>query len=317
MNDHDDLRQLFHDATSDVRPQGTLDDIRNRTDKVDPMARRWFLPSLAAAAVMLAVVGGAFWFTDGNGNDDAGPARAVEPRTTAIYYLGDGSTGPRLFSEQAEVSSEPADGAFDAAEAVIAGTPADADYRSAWPKGLQVEGVAADDSGSPIQLTFAEGTSLDRPAGMSEDEARLSVEQMVRSVQDGFGENRPVQFTASSVLGIDTSAPVERGSDEDVLALVSISDVVNGATVEAGKLTVKGLAATFEANVVWEILVGGDALVDSGFTTAAEGGKLSPYEFTTNIELEGPGTYTLVVRDTDESGEGRPINQDSKEIVVE
>ena len=80
-------------------------------------------------------------------------------------------------------------------------------------------------------------------------------------------------------------------------------------------MTVEGRASTFEANVVWELRVGGDAVVQHGFTTAAECCTLSPYRFT--IKDVQPGTYTLVVHDTDESGGRRPVNSDSKEIVVE
>jgi hypothetical protein len=99
------------------------------------------------------------------------------------------------------------------------------------------------------------------------------------------------------------------------MAPVQVTSLLNGQTVPAGDLEVEGVAAASEANVQWELLVGGDAVVQSGFATAAECCTLSPYSFTVK-DLQ-PGTYTLVVHDSDESGEGRPTNQDSKEIVVE
>ena len=75
-----------------------------------------------------------------------------------------------------------------------------------------------------------------------------------------------------------------------------------------------GRASTFEANVVWE-LKQGDMTVRHGFTTAQECCTLSPYSFTVTAP---PGTYTLVVHDTDESdGEGVGTSQDTKDITVE
>lgn len=325
MNDDDEqLRRLFHDATADIRPQGSLEDIRNRAEKVDPMARRWFLPAMTAAAVMALVIGGAFWMTrDTGGNDDTGPASTPTvsaPVDATIYYVGDGATGPRLFRETHRVTPVDGSAGLAAAKEAVGGTPVDRDYRTGWPTGLSLEGVSYD--GSTISVDFADGAAADPSRRMEPADARAAVNALVRTVQDAFDTKAPVAFSiadeaAPRILGVDTSAPQTGGNDDDVLALVSISDLVDGATVPAGKLTVKGLANAFEANVSWEILVGGDAVIDSGFATASECCRLAPFEFTTNIALEGPGTYTLVVRDNDESGEGRPVNRDSKEIVVE
>lgn len=326
MNNDDDLRQLFHDATADIRPQGTLDDIRAQTKKVDPMARRWFLPSLAAAAAMALVIGGAFWATRDTDSDKgssnvatsptAAPATPVDAR---IYYVGDGAQGPRLFAETHAITPGEGGIGLAAADEAIAGKPLDGDYRTEWSEGESIEGVRFEND--VITVGFA-GTAVADPArGMKPAEAQASVNALVRTVRAAYDTDAGVTFTindepADQILGVDTSSPMTGGNDDDVLALVSIGNLVNGATVEAGKLTVKGMAAAFEANVTWEILVGGDAVVDSGFATAAECCTLAPYEFTTNIALE-TGRYTLVVHDNDESGEGRPVNQDTKEIVVE
>ena len=92
-----------------------------------------------------------------------------------------------------------------------------------------------------------------------------------------------------------------------------IESPAQGATVPT-TFTVTGRAATFEANVVWE-LKRGDATVRNGFTTAQECCTLTPYSFTVNAP---PGDYTLVVHDTDESdGEGIGTSQDTKDITVQ
>lgn len=338
MNNDDDLRQLFQDATADIRPHGTLDDIRAQTKKVDPMARRWFLPSLAAAAAMALVIGGAFWATrdsdadKGSSNVAAPPSQTPSNEPTApsttdaqIFFVGEGARGPRLYAEEHQASLD--DYQTDAANLSATGTPTDPDYRTYWPKSARIEGVAMVSDGTEhLQIQLAEAVP-DRPAGVTAAQAARQVQAIVRTVQAGHASFYdqgtplpPIEFYADGklqdkVLGV-TGPEFTPGNDDEVLALVSISNLADGATVKAGKLTVEGVANAFEAAYTWEILVGGDAVVDSGFGTAAECCKLSPYSFTSNIALE-PGTYTVVVHDNDESGQGRPVNRDTKEIVVE
>jgi hypothetical protein len=64
---------------------------------------------------------------------------------------------------------------------------------------------------------------------------------------------------------------------------------------------------------VWQ-LRRGEEVFREGYTTAAECCTLSPYSFTVSAP---PGTYTLVVQDTDVSdGEGVGVSEDTKEITV-
>jgi hypothetical protein len=77
---------------------------------------------------------------------------------------------------------------------------------------------------------------------------------------------------------------------------------------------VTGLAATFEANVSWELEQDGRS-VKHGVTTARVCCTLSPYSFT--VRDVPAGRYTLVVHDTDESGAGGPYPwQDTKQLTV-
>lgn len=332
---NDDLRRLFSDATADIRPQGTLDDIRSRTEtKVDPMTRRWFLPALVAAAVLGLVVGGGFWLQKDDGSTTALPSgtpgavatdapATADPTPTAVsvFYVGEGADGPRLFSETHRVTA--ANVPLAAVQAAATGTPDDADYRSYWPAGMlpEVRGVHFDGTGETAGITIDVGAAVaaDRPRGVTAEQAAIEVQALVRTAQAAFGEKAPVEFYAGdsrldTVLGVP-GPTYTAGNDADDLALVSITSPANNVSVKPGALTVTGQAAAFEANVVWELLVGGDAVAQSGHATAQECCTLSPYEFT--IKDLAPGTYTLVVHDTDESGEGKPENRDSKEIIVE
>lgn len=333
--DDADLRRLFAETTEGIRPLGTLDDIRTRTEKVDPMARRWFLPSIAAAAVMALVIGGAFWLTQDKDdpnvlgpadtpsatvpNEPNEPADPNANRGVPVYYAGDAARGTRLFREFQDMMVCAALDCLPSAAvaAAVAGTPDDPDYRTLWPSGAQLEAFEQTDD----LLTVTLGGDLrERPAGMSAEDAGLAVEQVIYTVQAAVGRGRlPVQFLLNGgrtdmILGVPVSEPLAAGEELDVLAPVQISSPGHGQVLQAGKVTVEGVAAVFEANVIWELLVGGDAVVDSGFTTAEECCTFAPYSF--DLDLE-PGTYTIVVRDEDMSGEGRPVNTDTREFVVE
>lgn len=342
-DDDRDLRALLHETADQITPHGTLDELRARTEK-NPV-RRWALPALAAAAVLAVVAGGIGWAL----RDDGSPTGATRPpatspsgtpttgteqleRTGTVYYLGDTVNGPRLFPERTTLH---ADGdtdtgyALDAVDHALAGEAADPDYRSAWPTGLVLGGLGQDPGSNTIQVTFATDPNENRPDGMTEEVARLSVEQVVRSAQAWFGKPLEVEFFVESpvpghpggaylsedrldsVYGVDTSRPVGASDDDSVLAPVQITSLTDGQTVKAGPLKVEGMASTFEGNVVWEARAGSEA--ESGFITAAECCTLSPYSFTVDL---APGTYTIVAHDTDESGDVR-VNQDTKEIIVE
>lgn len=325
----DDLRRLIHDAASGIRPQGTLDDITNRTQEVDPMARRWFLPVIAAATVMALAIGGAVWLAqDKSPAGGTGPLGQQTPtngvstsaRAVPIYFVGDAAQGPRLYREFQKQNVCEYDGCLlmASARAAVAGNPIDPDYQAPWPAGAFVDSAKFDGDTIVINL---KGDVHGLPSGMESAAANLAVQQLIYSAQAGLNQGRvPVQLLidgnhTDTVLGVPAAEPLSAAADDlEVLAPVQISSPVNGATVKPGDLEVTGVAAAFEANVSWELLVGGDAVVDQGHATAAECCTLSPYSFT--IKNLQPGSYTLVVHDTDESGQGRPVNQDSKDIVV-
>ena len=331
MKPDDDLRQVLQDAVSDVHPHGTLDDIRSRTQVV-PM-KRWFLPTLAVAAVMAVVVGGAFWLVDDGSSptpsgtptqgtsssppsDDTGSG-ATATRAVPVYYVGATAHGDKLYREfQRQDICSSADCLLKAAAvASVNGDPADHDYRTLWPQGSTVGRVSAD--GDTIVVDLATGVH-DRPAGLSADDADLAIQQLVYSAQAAVGRGRlPVQLLIAgqhtdTVLGVPASEPLAAANPDAVLAPVQVDTPTNGTTV-ASPFTVSGRAATFEANVVWELTRDG-AVVKKGFTTAQECCTLSPYSF----QVTAPsGTYTLTVHDTDESGAGAPVDQDTKEIVIQ
>ena len=152
---------------------------------------------------------------------------------------------------------------------------------------------------------------------MSQADAEIAVQQLLFSAQAGLGKGQvPVQLLldgkhTDTILGVPSSEPLAAGNPDEVEALVQVDSPADGTSVSS-PFTVSGRAATFEANVVWE-LKQGDTVVKKGFTTAQECCTLAPYSF----QVTAPaGSYTLVVHDTDESGQGLPVNEDSKAITV-
>jgi hypothetical protein len=330
-NDDSELRGLLNDAVSDVHPERGPEEIHARARR-RPSAARWLPLTVAAAVATVFVIGGAAWLAQrqpertpaaGGGsvqaNEDPAPT-STEPPTggrnikVLVYFVGQTATGPRLFSETLSLDNVFVSDLHAAALETLRAQPQDPDYTNPF-RDLDLTSEASVANGvATIDLSSAPP----RPAGMSEEEAGMAVQALVWSADAAVSGTGPVQFTldgkpVDSLLGIDTSAPVERASGDSVLSPVSITTPIEGAKVST-QFEVKGQAAAFEANVVWE-LKRGNTVVRKGFTTAEQCCTLAPYAFTVTAT---PGDYTLVVHDTDESdGEGVGTSQDTKSITVE
>ncbi len=341
--DDERLHELLSDAVSGVEPTPGLEAIRSRT-KVHPMSTRrpWILGAGAAVLATAATITAVSLAGNNNpaGPDDtpaaAGPtsstsstpkdrqgqaAASAGPTATAgsavpVYYVGDTSHGPRLYREFHNLPTAPTDDAVaQGVHEAVAGSPQDPDYASLWPQGADVQHVER--SSGTIVVDLGDAALLrDRPAGMSQQQAEESVQQVVYTAQAGYQDRAPVQFLldgrpTDTVLGVPTSKPVSQGDAIDVLAQVWIIDPTQGAQVSSG-FKVDGLAAAFEANVQWELKQGAK-VVKKGFTTAKECCTMAPYSFTVDAP---PGDYTLVVHDSDSGGEGPAPWQDTKDVTI-
>lgn len=343
MND-DDLRRLFEDAVSDVEPRDSLGSIHARTKVRSMSSKRSWLLGAGAAVVATAATVAAVTVLSGDGTTDepgfAGPTAATngktsegqspapskepspsesaapETATVPVYYVGETTRGPRLYREFHRVELVNDDPVSTAVFEAVAVTPDDPDYRTPWPGGTTAATV--DSPPADVITVDVRGPGLhDRPADLSAEEAELAIEQLVYTAQAAHQSRSPVQLLldgsrTDTLLGVPVSEPLAQGAAEDVLAQVWIIDPAEGAEVTA-PFEVSGLAAAFEANVVWE-LRDGDKVVKKGFTTARACCKMEPYSFEVSAP---PGEYTLIVTDSDPSGgEGFGPWEDTKQITV-
>jgi hypothetical protein len=335
----DRIRDLLADSVADVEPRHALDDIRARTR---PSSRGSWLPvGLAALATAAAVT--AFATLGGGPTEEPGPVATPTPSPSAtatpspsptappatpglvvaVYYVGDTPDGPRLYREFRPGTGDPSSAAAD----LLAETPDDPDYRTLWPAGAIVDtafdGVGAD---GLAQVTLADTSYAERPAGMSEAEATMAVEQVVYTMQAAVGSRAPVGFylpdgnPLTTVFGVPTNEPVANGPALGTLAHVSITDPAEGAAVPAdGQLQVSGVANSFEANVVVRVqrYEGTEIVAQQPIT--AEGWQAEKlFSFTGTLDLSGvePGRYLLMASTDDPSGQGR-FHTDTRTIVVE
>ena len=324
--DDSDLRGLLAEAVSDVRPRGGPEEIRERAGR--PSASRWVPLTLGAAAATVLVIGGAAWWAQRQ--PDRPPAASpVEPRasgsaqpsaeapppravTVPAYYVGDTAAGRRLFAEERHVADATGTDLQVAVDEALNGQPLDPDY-DPWP----VSGVTAEATTADGVITI-DLSGLSGPTGELDDaDARIALQALVWTADAATKTTLPVQFLvdgkpSDTLLATDVSSPVPPTSADSALSPVQVTSPTEGATVPT-QFQVTGRASTFEANVVWELRQG-EKTVRNGFTTARECCTLSPYSFTVTAP---PGTYTLVVHDTDESdGEGVGTSQDTRTITV-
>lgn len=358
--DHDtdvdrQLSALLSDAVSDVEPANALDTIRSRT-KVTPMSTRrpWLFAAggavVATAAVItaIALAGGGLAGRDADDLPPAGQSTATEEPTTdptseeptdeptssteppaaetvtvPVYYAGETPSGLRLYREFQETQTD--DPPTTALELAVMGGAQDPDYSSAWPEGTGVAGATYDGDVITVDLT---GAPRERPAGMSEEQASIALEQVIYTAQAAFQKGRPgVQLLLDGgrtdmVLGLPTSEPLANGPVLDTLALVSLTTPNEGDVVTGDTLEVSGVANSFEANVIVRLqrYEGTEVVAEEPFTAEGwMGEKLFPFSGTLDLSGVAPGDYFLIAMTDDPSGgaEGQGAHSDSRRITVE
>ena len=323
--DDRDLSALLQDAVADVEPADRLSEIRHlAADR--PHRFGWYAAGGTALAVAASVTAFSLITSpDSQRADDVDPAGpppssivSETPGTSgtpglgiqAVYFVGDTPSGPRLFREFHRVGGGPSP---EVAAQSVTRAPYDPDYRTMWPESAF---ASVDVRDGVINVTLSDSTLHDRPAGMTEFEAELALQQLVYSVQAGQGSRAPVQLRLGrnpidTVYGVPTSEPITNLPQLDVLSLVSISDPVEGLPV-TDSFIANGAASSFEGNVPWQLRAPDGAVVRSGQTTAGMATHLIAWA-TEPIDVSDldPGRYLFVATTDDRTF------TDTRTIVVQ
>lgn len=240
------------------------------------------------------------------------PPPQVTEQTVPVYYLGDTSRGLRLFREFHAVESAQSE-AVTALNQMLGATPRDPDYSSPWAADSRALSVDTADGLITVDLN-AEVVDTSVPR----ETADLMVQQLVYTVQAALQDaGSPVRILVegqpvSDISGSPTAEALTRADEIDVQAMTWIITPSQGATVP-GRFEVTGVANAFEANVVWELVQGGEVVRD-GFTTAEESMTFAPYSFT--VRNVPAGDYTLRAFQTS-AQDGSEEFVDTKDITVE
>ncbi len=320
-------------ATVDTDPTA-LQRIRRRTEKQPSLAstgrRGWVVGAVSAAAAAAAVITGIVLVgqtgdedgtpiagtpspSDSESPPDSTPVQTPASLAVALTYLGPPENGWRLTTERQEVGAVTgADPEIEAVRAFLADSPADPDYRSGWPAGLDVEDVTRSGGTVQVDLTGPAGDIEPDPA-LSAEARSLAVQALARTAGAQVGDTAELTYNGAPMtqaLGVDL--PVTVAPDIETRAFISIVDILDGQPLDNPvRITVSG--NVFEGTVNWQLLDSAEAVIDDGFVTTSMGQWT---EATIKLGTLQPGTYTI--RCLEYSAEnGDPMNIDDKTFVVE
>lgn len=330
------LRRLLGDAVAGVRPTDRLGEIRRRTRRRSGRSRRW-LPVVAGAGVATAAVVGGVVLLGQLGNDEPAPAAQPERdlqlvQATAVYFVGDTELGPRLFREFQSVPVADRTGTVERALARVepAGGPVDPDYRTLWPDSSFAGVDLADDR---VTIELADSAALERPAGVSNREAWIGIQQVVYTAEASLGESLPVAFEydgapARRVLGVEVQAVVERDRQYDVMSPVNISDPDEGMVVDGDVLHARGTRTDLAAEVRWTVepVLGEDekGLAFGGPTTtrleSGDPGDMGGLAWVVDVDVSAlrPGDYVFSasVRSTGQASDSPAGFSDTRTFTI-
>ena len=244
----------------------------------------------------------------------------VSPATVAvpIYFVGDTPQGPRLFREFRQVEAD--NPLAEAVALMTAGDADDPDYGTLYPDG-SFASVEFSEGAGAIVVQVKDDSWNTPPDGMTKQQAKLAVQQLVYTVQGVQQDRLPVLVQKGSdpvpLFGVSTEGGLKEAPQNNVLALVNVTQPQENSEPGATFLA-SGVANSFEATVPWEVRDESGAKVLDGFATAEGwGDHLYPWESVVDASGLPPGTYTFVAMTDDPSGgEGGGPTEDTKTFTL-
>lgn len=230
-----------------------------------------------------------------------------------VYFALETPQGLRLVTEAHEFELQGETLAEEVIAQLVSGElqPTDPDYLTLWGAPNELIGIDAAANAATVDL---------KPVTLNvgaEGEA-IAIAQIIWTLTGITNPADKVSFLingqpAESFAGhVDTLTSLERGAEFEVLNGIQISSLLEGATLE-NPIIIAGEACTFEANLRWTLLRGGNE-VDGGSTMAAEA---CPTRSSWQVELGDldAGEHEFVAQEFSMK-DGAIVSEDSKTFVV-
>ena len=233
-------------------------------------------------------------------------------KAVEVFFVADTPRGFKLFSEVRNFS-ESDDLDVQVLSDLVSGklVPLDPDYVNLWGGTNILNSIAPSGAKATIDLGLI-------TLNIGAEGEQRAIDQIVWTYLGLAKDIKSVRFTVNgnaveSFAGhVDTSGEFRRAPSYEVLNPVQISSIKDGG-VQRSPVTVYGEACTFEANVVWSLLLNG-VVVKDGFTTATSG---CPDRGDWSVSLEDlePGRYVIQVLEYS-AEDGSLFAEDDKNFFV-
>ncbi|MFF0345431.1 Gmad2 immunoglobulin-like domain-containing protein [Kribbella sp. NPDC004875] len=242
------------------------------------------------------------------------PEQAVSNAVVPVYWMGQQvgarkKTATRLYRTWAKVSGRPAE---EAVRIMTTKQPEDPDYFTVW-RGAAVNTVTRSDGVVTVDFKQLPKARLDA------DVAQVATQQLVYTVQGALKDDQtPIQVTQGGrsvpkLFGqVDATTPLGRAQAADVQAFVWIESPAEAQVLGEDKVTVAGVANTFEATVNYQATNLKTRETKKSFTSTQEGMKFSPYAFQLTLS---PGPWQISVYLVSPA-DGTITDTDTKSILV-
>ena len=243
----------------------------------------------------------------------AGPTASGLPgRTVGVYvhYVAEGPSSLNLVRELRQVpAGTPARGALEA----LFTAPHAPDYVTLWNPGTRVLGISKHDDVITVDLSRE---ALAFNLGVAGE--AMMVDQLVWTLTEAFEATDRVLLRVEGrafETGHDLyDRPLARADATSSPITVVVDTPVHGSTV-ASPVRVTGLAAAFEATILWTVTRPDGTTVAEGTAMTDEGMALAPFAF--DLPALDPGTYVVAITVDDPSGGVAPAPpSDTKEFTV-